>query len=177
QPFDALAQLAQGAEDQHRRVDVVGAHLGEDLQAVGARQHAVEDDAVVGAGQCHLQTLIAVVQHVDLVALTRQHPADQAGQFDFVFYQQQPHDVTSIARADGDGRRLVIVVIVIVVVPVVVSVVVVPIVIPVIIVVIGRGLLGSRSRGVVAIVIDIVGVVYIIIPVVDVVQIVIPIVV
>ena len=49
QALDAVVDLAERGEDQHRRLAVLGAQGADQRQAVHLRQHAVDDGDVVAA--------------------------------------------------------------------------------------------------------------------------------
>ncbi len=65
---DALVDVAEGADHQHRRVDAGGVEPADHLQAVQARQHAVQGDGVVAAAERRLQSLAPIGLAPHLVA-------------------------------------------------------------------------------------------------------------
>ncbi|EGE60822.1 transcriptional regulator [Rhizobium etli CNPAF512] len=55
-----IIDLAKRGEDEHRRMDALAAQLADDGETVAARQHAVDDDDVIGIFRSHEQTALAV---------------------------------------------------------------------------------------------------------------------
>ena len=68
QAFDAIVDRAEGAEDQNRDADFGGAERGDDGEPVHARQHAVDDQRVVGARAGHKKAVAALLGDIDGIA-------------------------------------------------------------------------------------------------------------
>ena len=60
QPADAVRLVAPGGEDDDRQRRPQTADLAENLQAVAAGQHEVQQQQVAGLRQGHFQSLVAV---------------------------------------------------------------------------------------------------------------------
>jgi len=84
--------LRPGRQHQDRRL--LGLPQGRQHgKTVDARQHGVENDDVVGLFDRQMKPVDAVVHHVDHKTLFGQALLEIAGQFDFVFDQEQFHAV------------------------------------------------------------------------------------
>ena len=91
--------LSRG-EKQHRRTDVLAAHLPHRLEPVQTRHHDVHDHRVVFGGAGVFQRLLAVKAGVDAVALVLHSLADYAVEMLFILYDKYPHSVPP-----NDGRH------------------------------------------------------------------------
>src|SRR5690606_34133260 len=66
QPADAVLDGVPGGEEQHGYVDAAVAQELEDLEAVGTREHHVEDDDVRGTAGDLVEGFAQVAGHVDV---------------------------------------------------------------------------------------------------------------
>ena len=94
QARDAVVDLAEGGEDQRRRVVALAAQFLDDRQAVALRQHAVDDQHVVAAIRRHRRTGIAVGGVVGHVSRLAQRLGKVGRGFLVVLDQKYPHGVT-----------------------------------------------------------------------------------
>ena len=96
QAANALIDIAQRAEHEHRRAHARFAKPLHQCQSVQLRQHAVERDDIVVAGQCSLQALAAAADGVDLMTMDLQLGDDLAGGHRIVFNGQNPGHAAQI---------------------------------------------------------------------------------
>jgi hypothetical protein len=91
-----------GAQEEHRSRDRRPPQRGDEAQAVEPRQHHVDDGGVVGRRPPReLQTVDAVVGHVDGVAFLPQSRGDERGDAAIVFHHQDAHAAIVVRSADG----------------------------------------------------------------------------
>jgi len=94
QALHPVVHLAQGAEDDHRRLPAGTAQGLEDRQAIEGGQHAVEDDDVVVVLQCHEQAILAIAGLIGRVAVLFEPLGNEVGSVDVVFDDENAHGVS-----------------------------------------------------------------------------------
>ena len=87
----ATIDVAERAEEQHRRSVIGRAEHREDLEAVDRRQHPVEHDDVVGFGGGEEKALLSIARALDDVARGAQATGDVIGHVVVVFDNQNVH--------------------------------------------------------------------------------------
>ena len=101
QAGDAVVDLAQGGEDQHRGLVVLGPQRLDDRQAVAARQHAVDDQHVVVHARGHGVAGFAIGGVVGDMAGFVERLDQVARRLAVVFDQQDLHDAKPSERRWG----------------------------------------------------------------------------
>ena len=91
QALHAVVDLAERGQDQHRRLDALGAQFADHRQAIALGQHAVDDQHVVLPVEGQRQALLAVRRLVGDMADLPEGPGDVVGGVAVVFYDQQAH--------------------------------------------------------------------------------------
>ena len=88
QAFDAVVDLAERGQDQHRRLDALGTQFADDRETIALGQHAVDDQHVVlpVGGQC--QALLAIRRLVGDVADLAERAGDIVGRVAVVLDDQ-----------------------------------------------------------------------------------------
>ena len=108
QALDAVVDLAERGQDQHRRLDALGAQFADDREAVALGQHAVDDQDVVLPVERQRQPLLAVRRLVGDMADLAEGPGDVVGRVAVVFDDQEAHGgpllVRSILAKSGRPR-------------------------------------------------------------------------
>ncbi len=99
QPADPVGQLGFRGEHQHRHSHVGGAEGAENLVAVHAGEHHVQDEGVVNAAFRQLQPFLAVVDAVGAVTVIFQDVHEGGRQPLFVLDDQYSHS-KNLLRSD-----------------------------------------------------------------------------
>ncbi len=95
EPLDARLHLAPGREHQDRRPVPLGPQAAQELEAVEAREHDVEDDEVVGPARGPLEPVRPGLRDVDPVALGLEATLDEPGDLGVALDDEDPHGPVS----------------------------------------------------------------------------------
>ena len=111
EPLHAVVDARLGGEEEHRRLDPLGARRLADREAVEAGEHDVEEDEVVPAAADHVERGLAFADDRDAVALGLQVFADALGQVLLVFDHENgtrlAHEASSPASGAAAGHATV----------------------------------------------------------------------
>ena len=106
QAGDAVVDLAQRRQDQHRRRVAARAQAGDQRKAVAARQHAIDHHHVVVAEIGQREAGLAVTRHMGGVACFREGLFEIVGGLAIVLDDENLHGTSireNAAEADAYG--------------------------------------------------------------------------
>ena len=106
QAGDAVVDLAERRQDQHRRGIAARAQRGNQRKPVAARQHAVDDHDVVFARIGERETGLSVACHVDIVAGLGKGLLKIFGSLAVVFDNQNLHGTTYTSKMPAARYQL-----------------------------------------------------------------------
>ena len=111
EPLHPVFDLVARREEQHRGLFALAAQLAQHLPAVGARQHHVQYDDGVLAGEREMPPIESVAGDIDHEAVLRQPLAQVIAGLDLVFHNQHSHEsahsVTSSPRASQPYENVI----------------------------------------------------------------------
>jgi hypothetical protein len=98
---DAVLHRVPRREDDYRRRQSSLTHGTQDLQAVSARQHEVENKQVEHLGRDEKETILPGARHGHIEALGLQPVLQGLGDFELVFDDQDTHDKVVETKANN----------------------------------------------------------------------------
>ena len=104
QPVQTIIKRIAGGQHDDRRALAAGAQAAAELKAIHARQHDVEHDQVIAAGQRQVQAAGAVVGAIDDMPSRRQVVRDVGQNVGMVFDDEQAHGSLKAGRDQGGVR-------------------------------------------------------------------------
>ncbi len=97
--LDAIIDLAERGEDEHRRAVALLPQSLDDRQSVLSGHHAIDDEHVEAGVAGHFQALFAVMGDIGSMARLAQALGHEAGDVDVVLDDQYAHDALPAAPA------------------------------------------------------------------------------
>ncbi len=91
QALHPVIDLAERGQDQHRRLDALGAQFADHRKPIALGQHAVDDQDVVLPVERERQALLAIRRLIGDMADLPEGPGDVVGGVAVVFYDEEAH--------------------------------------------------------------------------------------